>query len=59
MRKDMRVGVWGEKWSRGFTHVRTLLLCSQRHFQSLAAQALSCGVVDARHASRMLLNEGK
>jgi hypothetical protein len=36
------------------TNVRTLLACSQRHFQSFGGHAFSCGVVEVRHASRML-----
>lgn len=40
---------------KGFsTHVRTLLLCSQRHFQSFGPQALSWGFMEARQASTML-----
>lgn len=40
-------------------YVRTLMLWSHRQDQSLASQALSCGVVDARQASRMLFLSGQ
>lgn len=36
------------------TYVKTLVLCSQRHFQSLGGQAFSWGSVDSRQASTIL-----